>query len=191
MNQSHSVAALVERLYSELLLNVSSDGVWISPWLVVGNSPILGVDEELGKVPWNLLGLLLAAIVQARVLSKIGIHLVTVGSVHVDLLGHPELNTFVLSESKDLCIGAWLLLTKLVTRETKNRQASILVVFVYLNQLCVVLGGQASLRGYVHNEGYFFVRHSILYGGGVTLYGAHWDLEEVGVLRLDDVEALL
>lgn len=85
---------------------------------MVAHNLAFSVDKELGKVPWDLLGLLFLCIIQLRVPSEILVDRVCIGSVHFSLSEHGKFGAIELSrKGLNLGVASGLLASELVAGE--------------------------------------------------------------------------
>ena len=97
------------------------------------NFPV-AIDQKLSKVPWNFTGLLFLRVVQRWVWSKVVVCVMSILSIHFNLLCERELDT-ILSTSKgiDFFGGTWLLTSKLVAREPDDGETLWAQLVMHLN----------------------------------------------------------
>ncbi len=85
-----------------------------------------------------------------------------VSSVDLNLGEEWELDTVeILSESLDLGLSAWLLRHELVAWESKDLESMLTILLVHLDELSIVLVGQASLGCDVDDQDALFALENI------------------------------
>ena len=114
------------------------DIVWSEIGFVIVDHNTLRIQQELSEVPSDVITL------KRGVLPQVFIPIQAISPVDVNFSHHWKLYIPSLGESLDLLIGARLLFSKLIARETYDLQAIFGVFFVDLNKLLVVRGSQTS-----------------------------------------------
>lgn len=131
-----------------MVRQVRSDFLWRNHWGVTSEHLALTSNEELVEVPENV-GI---AVVVSLFALQIGEQRSFVFTVDLDLGEHRERDVkFRRRKLKNLSVGAWFLLPKLVAGETKNGESVVFVVFMKRTQTCV-LRGKTSSAGDVDNQ---------------------------------------
>ena len=138
---------------SEHFLNFCLKGERVVSGAVVVDNFSICVHEELSKVPWYFAGFFLLCIVQRTIHSQELVDRVGISAVDVDLWKHREFHAVCrLCPFLDLGFWSWLLASELVAREGKDLETLVTELLMELNHFFVVLGGEASLCGHVHNH---------------------------------------
>ena len=113
------------------------------------------------------------------------VDLAGVGSVDVDLGKERELGPIgVAGEGLDLGVGAGLLAHELVAGECEDLKSLLTILVAQVHQLRIVLGRDASLRGYVHHQDAFLALEEVAKFGDLTavnVYGGYVKEGRVGI----------
>ena len=120
---------------------------------VVVHDLAISIDEELGEVPWDLLGYLLAWGAKSRSKAQKPIEWMGKFSIHVNFGEEREFRTiFTHCELFDFCFCSRLLTTELITWEGEDFETLFAELLMDLNHFFVVLIGQTSPRCDVHDH---------------------------------------
>ena len=142
-----------QQVYSEHALDALAEGEGVVPGSVVGGHVTLAVDEELGEVPGDLLGLLGVARLEGAVSAEELEDGVRLAAVHVHLRKEGERGlVLVAHEGLDLLGRAWLLAHELVGGEGEDFEAALLELLMEFHHFFVVLVSEASLGGDVDDH---------------------------------------
>lgn len=111
------------------------------------------VHNKLGEVPGNHSSFTLLRIVELAVVAEILEERVGIGAVDLDLGEHGEVNLKVfLDELLDFLFTAALLTEELVTWESQDLKAILMVLLVDPHELLIIDTGQASLACHIHHD---------------------------------------
>jgi len=147
---------------SEHRLNLVLEWQRIISGCIVGDNLAILINEELCEVPGNDFCLILSGVIQLALCPQESVDWVRVRPIHVDLGEHRELSVIgTLGKSLDLCIGAWLLLLKLVARECKDLESLLAILLVKLNHLPVVHIRQPSVSRNVDDHRALFTCNEV------------------------------
>ena len=97
------------------------------------------INQELGKIPCNAIS------VQIRPNPEPFVDWSSIWSIHIDFVHGGESDTSLLLKLEDVFVCAWLLLTKLVARESQDAETLIFETIVHILELGVVSLGKSSV----------------------------------------------
>ena len=137
---------------SEHCLHLVLNGKGAHSWSVVGHHSAIGIDQELGKVPWDHPGCLLCGIIKLAIVPQVPVGLTGLRAIHIRLGKEGPLCSLALRKLLDVLIGSWLLAAELVTRECKDLESLLAVLPVHLDHLTVVLLSQSSVRRHIDHH---------------------------------------